>query len=135
MADRQIKVLLVEENEDKFVTTRRLLDQITGASYQVERVSDFERGLRALASGQYDACLVDYRLGARDGIQFIKQAVVAACESPLILLADDPDHEIDLQAREAGASDTLAKSQVSSPLLERSIRYGMQQKRSADALR
>ena len=45
------------------------------------------------------------------------------------------DREVDLAAMQAGAADYLDKAQLSGPLLERSIRYGIERKRAREALR
>jgi PAS domain-containing protein len=42
---------------------------------------------------------------------------------------------VDLEAMEAGAADYLAKRQIETPLLERSIRYAIECKRSEEALK
>lgn len=109
--------------------TRDLLREVEGTSYELDWVPDFDVGLKAVCSEPYDVCLVDYRLSAANGIEFLQAAVAQDCTIPIILLTGQGDREIDLAAMEAGAADFLSKSQLTSWLLERSIRYSIQQKR------
>ncbi len=50
--------------------------------------------------------------------------------SALILMTGQGDKDIDLEAMKAGASDYLIKGQIDVNLLERSIRYAIEQKKS-----
>jgi len=56
-------------------------------------------------------------------------------DAPLILLTGQGDGDIDLLAMRAGAADYLVKGQIDAPLLERSIRYSLEQSRTLHALR
>jgi signal transduction histidine kinase len=48
---------------------------------------------------------------------------------PAVLLTGQGDHEVDLRAMAAGAADYLEKGQVTAALLERSIRYAVENAR------
>src|SRR5207237_7264187 len=76
-------------------------------------------------------CLVDYRLGAQNGIDFLRAALEQGCQAPIILLTGQGEREIDLEAMKAGAADYLVKGGLNSGLLERSIRYAIERKRAA----
>src|SRR5690606_20484304 len=64
-----------------------------------------------------------------DGVTFIEAARERGFDIPFILLTGQEDHEVDLRAMEAGASDFLTKAEITPRVLERSIRYSIQQKR------
>ena len=49
-----IKVLLVEDDEDDVVITRKLLSRIEGTSYPIEWAADFDAGLEAILKGKHD---------------------------------------------------------------------------------
>jgi signal transduction histidine kinase len=127
-----VKVLLVEDDEDDAVLTRGLLREIEGRTFELEWVKDFEPGLERLCQGVYDVCLVDYRLGERNGVEFIELAMRRECRGPIILLTGQGDHEIDVAAMNAGAADFLNKGQINAGMLERSIRYAIQQRRAEE---
>ena len=79
-------------------------------------------GLEAIGKGKHDICLVDYRLGSRDGLELITEAKARGCEAPIILLTGQHSRQIDLEAMNAGAADYLVKGDITEGLLARSIR-------------
>src|SRR6266478_7051261 len=126
-----IRVLLVEDDEDDFLITQELLAEISCQRFQLDWAKNFESGLEAMIRNQHDLTLVDYRLGAQNGIQLLKTALERGCSSPVILLTGLSEHLIDLQAMQAGAADYLVKDRLDSDGLERSIRYALQRQRAA----
>ena len=69
---------------------------------------------------------MDYRLGARDGLELLRTAIAGGCRAPIIIMTGQGDHAIDLQAMQEGAADYLVKEQVTGDKIERSIRYAIQ---------
>jgi len=127
-----IKVLLVEDDEDDYVLASDLFSEFRGQGVQVEWKKSFALGLEAMARNQHDICLVDYRLGAHNGIELLRAAAERGCRAPVILLTGQGEHEIDMEAMKAGAADYLVKGRLDSGLLERSIRYAIERKRAVD---
>jgi two-component system cell cycle sensor histidine kinase/response regulator CckA len=127
----QIRVLLVDDDEDDYVLTRGLFDQMRGHTFYVEWCKSYQLGLEAMARNQHDVCLIDYRLGAKTGIDLLREALASGCQAPIILLTGSGQHEVDVQAMKAGAADYLVKSTIQADALERSIRYAIERKRLA----
>ncbi len=132
---RPTRVLVIDDDEEDFMTTRSLLGTVSNGQLRLEWVSTYDDGLAALRLGEHDAYLVDYRLGERDGLELVRAALEGGCEAPVILLTGQGDHEVDRAALEAGAADYLVKGSVDGTLLERAIRYAIEQKRAEHALR
>ncbi len=133
--DKPINILLVDNDEAHFVLLRHLLDQIEGLKFKLDWEKTYQNGLNATARNDHDAYLIDYRLGGKfSGIDLIKEAVKHGCPVPLILLTGHGDRNLDLQAMKAGAVDYLSKEQLTPTLLERSIRYAIERKRSEKQL-
>ena len=126
-----LKVLLVEDDEDDYILTKSLFSEIKGKRFEVTWVKSFQAGLEAMALNQHDVCLVDYRLGAQNGIELLRAAQSRNCQAPIILLTGQGEREIDLEAMQAGASDYLVKGQLEADLLERSLRYAVERTRAA----
>ncbi len=124
-----IKVLLIEDDEEDVFITRKLLSRIEGTAYALDSVSTYEAGLEAILKDKHDICLLDYRLGARNGLEFLTEAVEKSCKTPMILLTGAGDREVDLKAAKAGASDYMVKGEITTPILERSIRYATENKK------
>jgi diguanylate cyclase (GGDEF)-like protein/PAS domain S-box-containing protein len=132
---KPIRVLLVEDDEDDYVLSRDLLADSRRSQFVVDWVQTFDDALTAIARDEHDVVLVDYRLGEHDGIELLRQARNMSIGAPLILLTGQGDGDIDLLAMRAGAADYLVKGQIDAPLLERSIRYSLEQSRTLHALR
>jgi signal transduction histidine kinase len=129
-----IRVLLVDDDEDDYILTRDLLSDVEGWQLDLEWFATYEAALQAIQAGRHDICLVDYRLGARTGLELLQAAVAAGCRAPIILLTGQGDHEIDVEAMQAGAADYLIKGQLNPAMLERSIRYAMERARTLEDL-
>jgi two-component system cell cycle sensor histidine kinase/response regulator CckA len=126
-----IKVLLVEDDEDDYVLTRSLFTEMTACKFQLEWFKSYHLGLEAMVRNQHDVCLLDYRLGAHNGIELLTQAIQRGCQAPIILLTGLGEHQVDVQAMKAGAADYLVKAALRADSLERSIRYALERKRAA----
>jgi PAS domain S-box-containing protein len=120
-----VKVLLVDDDENSYLLTRRLLSKIH-ALIQVEWAPSYEAGLEMIARKQHDVYLLDYRLGPRNGLELLKEALALGCEAPMIILTTE-NPEVDARAMKLGAADFLNKDRLDPALLERSIRYSINQ--------
>src|SRR5689334_20527308 len=115
-----VKVLLVEDDEDDYIITRDFFAEMKGARFTLTWVQSFEKGLETMVLNRHHVCLVDYRLGAHNGIELLRAAQQGGCQSPVILLTGAGEHEIDMEAMQAGAADYLVKTELQSNTLERS---------------
>ena len=129
-----IKVLLADDDEDDYVLTRYIFDEFKSNQYELEWVNSYEKALAAMIAGAHDIYLLDYRLGAENGLELLRKAKQRGCRAPIILLTGQGDKEIDLQAMESGAADYLVKGEFEAPLLERAIRYSLQHARTVENL-
>jgi PAS domain S-box-containing protein len=125
VARKPVKVLLVDDDENSFFLTRRLVSKLQ-EPFEVDWVPSYESGLQAIARKRHDVYLLDYRLGARNGLDLLKEALAVGCEAPIIMLTTE-NPEVDTQAMRLGAADFLNKDRLDSALLERSIRYSINQ--------
>jgi len=135
MGEERLEVLLIEDDQDDCVLIREILSEITTPQYHLSWCSSYEDALRASEDKRYDAFLLDYRLGEHDGIEFLHEMNSRGSNVPIILLTGQGNYEIDLEAMRSGAAEYLVKDQISGPLLERSIRYAIERKRSEERLR
>lgn len=131
--DRSVRICLIDDDDDDFVMTRELLHESRHTRFHLHRVSTFDEGAEMLQRGDHDVYLIDYRLGAHNGLELLRQ--FAASAAPLIMLTGQDDREVDLEAMRSGAMDYLVKGQIDAALLERSIRYSIARKRTEESLR
>src|SRR2546423_11366576 len=96
-----IKVLLVEDDEDDYIITRDLFSEISGQRFTLDWIRTYESGLDAMTRNQHDVCLVDYRLGAQNGIELLRAAVARRCLVPVFTVTGPGEHQVDLMAMRA----------------------------------
>ncbi|CAG1021128.1 putative signaling protein [Methylococcales bacterium] len=135
MDDVRIKILLVDDDEDDYFITRELLSEILIWQSELDWVKTYEEALNAIHVKEYDVYLFDYRLepGKHTGLDLLHEAITHDCKSPAIMLTGQGDYRVDTEAIRAGASDYLIKGQITSSLLEKSIRHAIERKRAEEA--
>ena len=135
MIEQPLHVLLIEDDEDDYVLVRRLLSKIPFVSYELRWAASYQAALEAAGEDSHDVCLLDFRLGERDGLELLAELTRRGYRKPIIFLTGQGDRNVDIEAMTLGASDFLVKGELNSPLLERSIRYAVERKRAEGALR
>jgi signal transduction histidine kinase/HPt (histidine-containing phosphotransfer) domain-containing protein len=109
---------------------------VKGGKYALDWASSYEEGLKIAGLLKHQVCLVDYRLGERSGVQLIREARDFGLTTPMILLTGQGNHDVDVEAIEAGATDYLVKDETHASRLERTIRYAVElntERRRAEA--
>jgi signal transduction histidine kinase len=124
--------LLVDDDEDDWVLVRDALLEVAPCRYALDWAATWDDGLGAIARGEHDVYLIDYRLGARNGIELIREALQTGRRAPFILLTGVGDQDVDRAAAAVGAADYLVKGRLDGELLDRSIRYALEQRRAGE---
>lgn len=123
-----LRVLVIDDDPDDQLILRDLIEDGDG-SIVCDVAATYEAGMSAMLRGNYDACLVDYRLGARSGVDLIRE-MGARSDGPMILLTGVGSHEVDDESLAAGAADYLVKRDLNTETLHRSLRYSVEMWRS-----
>ena len=135
MTASAIRVLVVDDDEEEFIIVSRYLKKAAAADYAVEWSDSFENAFSTVQQARHDIYLVDYNLGDRTGIDLLREMRECGCTRPVILLTGQGNLDVDMLAMELGAFDYLEKGAVAPALLERSIRYAIENYRVREALR
>lgn len=123
---KHLHILIIDDDEEDFFITSEYLKSIhNGYNFTIEWCGRYKEALEKICAGKHDLFFVDYRLGAKTGLDLIREAMGNTCEQPMILLTGKGNQEIDILAMEAGAVDYLVKSELSPEKLERCIRYAL----------
>lgn len=130
-----IHVLLVDDAEAQYYLIEGYLRQSKTQRYHLDWVSSLEGALRRVNQREYDICLLDYELGDHTGIDVLREFQAREIEIPVIVITGYGSHDIDLAVMDAGAVDYIDKTALSAPVLERTIRYTVQQFRQTEMLR
>ena len=129
------RVLLIDDDRLQARLLQAHFKNFKRGAYTLDWSETYEDGLARLLTGGFDACLLDFRLGERDGLQLIREAAVKGCRTPIVFLTAEASENVDIQAMEAGALDYLVKGEINPRSLERSLRYALKLGESLEALR
>mgnify|MGYP000041150082 FL=1 len=135
MKEKTLRVLLVEDDEEDFLIARDLFEEIQHHRYELDWIEFYDEAIEEIERQRHDIYLLDYHLGARDGLELLVEAISRGCRRPMIMLTGQGGRQVDLEAMRAGAYDYLVKGQITPQVLERSIRYAIEHAKSTDALR
>ncbi len=124
--NKVIRILIVDDDEDDYFLTSDYLKSIPDSQFEIEWTSQYAAAVEIMQQHRFDLYFVDYRLGAKTGVDLLKQAIENKCQEPIILLTGKGNREIDRMAMKIGAYDYLVKSELNSEKLERTIRYALE---------
>lgn len=135
MASEVTRILIIDDDEDDFLLTSDYIRRINDKKFQIDWCYKYQDALEKLDDHLYDLYFVDYYLGAKTGLELIRQAVAHHCEEPIVLLTGKGTQTIDREAMQAGATDYLVKSELTVEKVERCIRYSLERCSTLKALR
>ena len=130
-----IKILIIDDDEEDFFLTSQYIKKIRGKEFIIDWCYRYQEALEAIVEARYDIYFIDYYLGAKTGLELMKEALEQNCEQPLILLTGMGNQKIDLEAMQAGAYDYLVKLELNTEKLERCIRYSLERASALKILR
>jgi PAS domain S-box-containing protein len=133
--NNNINILIIDDDKDDFIITGDYIMDIDTASFNIDWCYAYQEALEHMKSNEYDLYFVDYRLGAKTGLDLIKDARMNNCEEPIVLLTGKGNQSVDREAMQAGAADYLIKTELNTEKLERCIRYSMERAASLKALK
>jgi len=133
---RPIKVLLVESDREYLGELRRQLGDVrSGRGIDIEWAGELSEALARLAQGGIDAVLLDLELPDSQGMVTFERAYAFAPDVPIIVLTNVADEDVAMSTVQAGAQDFLVKDEVSTSVLARAVRYGIERHQLLSALR
>ncbi len=125
-----INILLVDDDEEDYLITQDIISDIKNQKYSLKWASNYEKALDDINKEMYDLFLFDYNLGAKTGLDLIDKVNENKANIPVIMLTGQNNYEVDVIAMKKGASNYLIKGKLDADILERSIRYAMEKKKT-----
>ena len=126
--DKKIKILFIDREHGEYLLIADILSQVRHVEYQLTWCNQLEAALPKILSQDYDVVLLDYYWGGSSARDLLNAARVQACQTPIVVMTDEMETEVDREAIRAGASDYLIKGQIDCELLERTLRYAIERK-------
>lgn len=135
VSNGEISILIVDDDQDDFIITSEYIRNIPNILFRIDWCTRYDTALQHMTAGNYNLYFVDYRLGAKSGVDLLKQALASGCEEPIILLTGKGNYAVDIEAMQMGAVDYLIKAELSLEKMERSIRYALERAATMKALK
>jgi PAS domain S-box-containing protein len=134
MATPAIKVLVARDPDLGSRVAPQILASLSSSKWALACASGDDRALEMLEAYETDVCLLD-RAEAPSSLVFLRAAQAQGCRVPIIVLVAAPTDTLVDQMLAAGAADILSDTELTGPVLERSIRYARDRARFGEALR
>jgi diguanylate cyclase (GGDEF)-like protein len=124
------RVLLVEDNGREATLMREMLRSTWTGGLVITHVESLGDATQELLDHGSSCVLLDLTLPDGDGLLVLEHVRTAAPDAPVVVLAEQQDEGIALQAVQRGAQDYLVKSEINPALLRRSVKLAIERKRS-----
>jgi PAS domain S-box-containing protein len=123
-----LKILLIEDNSGDQALVSDYLDQEFPKS-ELDFASNFKEAKSLLTQPvSYKIILLDLRLPDIDPDALLKEIIVLAPKSPIIILTGQDDIHTAIKALTLGCTDYLLKDEITSTGLRKSITYAFERK-------
>ncbi|MDY6782261.1 MAG: ATP-binding protein [Cyanobacteriota bacterium] len=120
MNDETIEILVVDDDEVDCMAVRRALKK-AGVPANIRSAENCKNAIAALQTHHFDCIFIDYRLPDGDGLQLIRQIRANLTNVPIVALTGQGGEQVAVELMKAGASDYLAKRELSPEALSRSL--------------
>jgi two-component system, sensor histidine kinase and response regulator len=115
------RILIVDDDEvDRMAVRRALLK--AGVSLISMEAKTCAEAIALLEEHSFDCTFLDYGLPDQSGLALVKAARLLDVQHPLVVLTGQGDEQIAVDLMKAGATDYLAKSQISPTILSQVLR-------------
>ena len=130
MADENIHVLLVEDNEEHAQLLKRLLLESDDPVFEVTHVASLRPALDELENPGIQVVLLDLLLPDSRGIETFVRVQNRAPDAAVVVLTGIDDEALAVETVQRGAQDYLVKGRVDDRILVRSLRYSLERKKT-----
>lgn len=137
MSDNRLplSILIVEDNPGDLFLLEELLRGSTLHIKQLIKVTSASDACNALQKEEINLVLLDLSLPDSNGLQSYEMVDEYAGSIPIVVLTGLIDMEVALETMASGAQDYLIKGEFDEKLLEKSIQYSIERKKSQESLR
>jgi DNA-binding response OmpR family regulator len=87
--------LLVIDDDPRFPEYLRTRLRGARTPFDVDVARTVREGVRQLARGKYEVCLLDYCLGTEDGLDVLQQAKARGLRTPIVLLTGEGSESLE----------------------------------------
>ncbi len=131
----KFRVLLIEDNAGDVFLLRSMLDSERKCGFYISDVAGtLADGICLMETHRFDVALVNLSLPDCAGIDTIVTLHAAVPEIPVVILSDEGEEDLALNALPLGAQESLVKGRLDGTTLQRAMRYAIERMRAEAAL-
>lgn len=121
--EKTIKVLIVEDDQDDIYLIKGLLKHVEKYRYEVTTASTINDLLDNIETQKFDVVLLDLNLADSEGKATLALAKTHVVDAPIIVISGESLFNDEEELIALGATDFLAKSEITGYLLAKSINF------------
>lgn len=128
--EKTIKILFIDREHGEYLLIADILSHVRNVSYELVWCDQLETAAPKILSGEFDVVLLDFYWGDLSARDLLNSVKVQANKTPIVIMTDEMEIEVDRDVIRTGASDYLIKGQIDHQLLERTLRYAIERKQT-----
>lgn len=136
MTNKLLNVLLIEDNLAEARLLREFLLTNNSTEFKINHVDTLKQALEQIKtfSPHFDVILLDLTLPDSNGLDSLPIIMKEVSTIPIIILTNNNDEELAINAVSIGAQDYLVKRMINPELLFRSLNYAIERKSNQEAI-
>ncbi len=132
--EKAVKILFIDREYGEYLLIADILSQVRHVNYELVWCNQLDAALPQILSNEFDVALLDFFWGDLSVRDLLNAAKVQANITPIVVMTDEMEIEVDRDVIRAGAADYLIKGQIGHQLLERTLRYAIERKQTEQYL-
>ena len=135
MSKSLVKILLIEDDVAEARLLHEILKNFHLTLFSLTHVKRLQAALKRLQEENFDVILLDLTLPDSQGLASLELLVDHTPHLPIVVLTNNNDDRLAIEAVRQGAQDYLVKRQINIDVLVRSLQYAIERQRVSDLLR
>jgi len=123
---KNIKILLIEDNELDIQIITNFIDQSKRLNAQIKTVDTIKKAKTIMFYEEMDIILVDINIEGMKFEELFDRFDKNSLKVPYIVITDERDEDLGIEAVKKGAQDYLVRSEISERILRRTIIYSLE---------
>ena len=131
---KNIKVLLIEDNSDDIQAITSFLDQSERLNADIKTVDSIKKANTVMFYDKMDIIIVDINIQGMKFEELIESIDKNNLSIPHIVITDERDEDLGIEAVKKGAQDYLVRSELSERILRRALIYSLERHEILESL-
>jgi len=131
---KNIKVLLIEDNKDDIQAITSFLEQSKRLNAEIKTVDSIKKANTVMFYDKMDIILIDINVQGMKFEEVVESIDKNNLTTPHIVITDERDEDLGIEAVKKGAQDYLVRSELSERILRRALIYSLERHEILESL-